>query len=372
MEAILYSTVTFAISFCITLACMPFLLRFCKKAGLYDIPNERKVHKNNIPRMGGVLFAPAMALSMSCAVALMTVLHHDFLGISSSTFLLFGALFLIFCIGMIDDMIGLDAKIKFIVQFIASLFMPICNLYINNLYGFCGIYEIPYYVGYPLTIFISLLIINAINLIDGIDGLASGLSVIALSAFTVIFVRMNNVAFSMMCTALIGTVLVFMGFNLFGNAARGLKTFMGDTGSLILGYSFAYLCIKYAMFNPAVFPIRPCPILISFTLVLIPVFDLVRVAFERLLRGKGIFTPDKTHIHHLFLATGMSMHRALICILLFQIFFDAANLSMFYMLGISSTWIVIIDIVVYAVAMAALKRAGRKENKTDSKVSNLG
>lgn len=360
METILYPLLTFVISFCVTLAGMPFLLLFCKKAGLYDIPNERKVHHNNIPRMGGVLFAPAMALSMTCAVALMTLLHQNFLDISSSTFLLLGALFLIFCIGMIDDMIGLDAKIKFIVQFIASLFMPICNLYINNLYGFFGIYEIPPYVGYPLTIFISLLIINAINLIDGIDGLASGLSVIALGAFTVIFVNMNNVAFAMMCTALLGTVLVFMGFNLFGSAERGLKTFMGDTGSLILGYSFAYLCIKYAMFNPAVFPIRPCPILISFTLILIPVFDLVRVAFERLIHGKGIFTPDKTHIHHLFLATGMTMHRALICILALQLFFDAANLTMFYALGISSTWIVLFDIAAYAVVTALLKRAGKK------------
>lgn len=359
MESTLYPVLTFAISFGLTLVGMPFLLKFCKKAGLYDIPNERKVHHNNIPRMGGVLFAPAMALSMSCAVALMTLFHQDILGISSSTFLLFGALFLIFCIGMIDDMIGLDAKIKFIVQFIASLFMPICNLYINNLYGFLGIYEIPAYVGYPLTIFISLLIINAINLIDGIDGLASGLSVIALTVFTAIFMRMDNVAFAMMCTALLGTVIVFMGFNLFGNAERGLKTFMGDTGSLILGYSFAYLCIKYAMFNPAVFPIRPCPILISFTLVLIPVFDLIRVAFERLLRGKGIFTPDKTHIHHLFLATGISMHRALICILLFQIFFDAANFAMFYIMDISSTWIVVFDILVYAIVTAALKRANR-------------
>lgn len=360
MESTFYPLLTFIISFSLTLAGMPFLLRFCKKAGLYDIPNERKVHHNNIPRMGGVLFAPAMALSMICAVALMTSLHQDFLGIGPSTFLLLGALFMIFCIGMIDDLIGLDAKIKFIVQFVASLFMPLCNLYINNLYGFCGIYEISPFIGYPLTIFISLLIINAINLIDGIDGLASGLSVIALGAFTVIFIRMDNTAFAMMCTALLGTVLVFMGFNLFGNVERGMKTFMGDTGSLILGYSFAYLCIKYAMFNPAVFPIRPCPILISFTLVLIPVFDLIRVAFERLLRGKGIFSPDKTHIHHLFLATGMSMHHALVCILLLQIGFDMVNFGLFYMLGVSSTLIVVIDIVAYAAVMAMLKRAGRK------------
>lgn len=356
MPIYFYPILTCLVGSLCTLIAMPKLLHFCKQRGLYDMPNERKVHTNKIPRLGGVLFAPAMAIGMEASLAMMVILRDVPIQIGVSTCMLFGALFMVFSIGLLDDIFGLDAKIKFTVQLIASLFMPLCNLYINNLYGFCGIYEIPVYIGYPLTVFISLLIINAINLIDGIDGLASGLSIITLAIFSIIFLRMENVAFSMLTLGLMGPVVVFLFFNLFGSPEKGSKTFMGDTGSLILGFSFAYLCIKYAMFNPAVFPTQPCPILISFTVVLVPVLDLTRVAFERLAIGKGIFTPDKRHIHHLFLATGLNMHQSLICILLLQLVYDAINCCSFYYLGISSTWVVLFDVVSYAALTLLLKQ----------------
>lgn len=357
----LYPILTFLVSALGTLIAMPILLRFCKRRKLYDVPNERKVHHNNIPRLGGVLFAPALAVGMEAALALMVVLNDFPIAIGISTCLLFGAIFMVFCIGLLDDIFGLDAKIKFAVQLVASLFMPLCNLYINNLYGFCGIYEVPVYVGYPLTVLISLLIINAINLIDGIDGLAGSLSVIILAVFTSIFMRIDNIAFAMLTMGLIGPILVFLYFNLFGNAEKGTKTFMGDTGSLILGFTFSYLCIKYAMFNPAVFSTRPCPILVSFTLVLIPVFDLIRVAIERIAQGKGMFTPDKRHIHHLFLATGMSMHGALLSILALQLLYCLVNFVSFYHFGICSTFIVLFDVISYALVTVALKAVGKRK-----------
>ena len=361
MPTVIYPIITFIVSLLCTWATMPQLLKFCHRRGLYDTPNARKVHSNNIPRLGGVLFAPALVMGIEASIVAMNITGDNLMPISLSACLLFGAVFLVFCIGLVDDLVGMEARIKFAIQLVASLCMPFCNLYINNLYGFCGIYEIPAIVGYPLTVFTSLLIINAINLIDGIDGLASGLSLITLGIFTFIFIRMDNVPFSLLTTGLMGALTVFIAYNLFGNAERHSKTFMGDTGSLILGFTFAYLCIKYAMFNPATMPSQPCPILISYTLVLVPVFDLVRVAFERLIQGKGIFTPDKRHIHHLFMAAGFSMHQALACILGMQVFYDVVNTVCFYSLQLSPTWIVLFDIVSYGLVCTTLKTCRRQQ-----------
>lgn len=340
----------------VTAFSMPLLLRFCRKRGLFDIPNERKVHHNKIPRLGGVLFAPAIVLGMSAVAVLMIVRGDTDLRIGVSAMLLFAALFMIFVIGLIDDILGLDAKVKFGVQAVASLFMPLCNLYINNLYGFCGIYEIPMWVGYPLTVFISLLIINAINLIDGIDGLASLLCMLCLGAFSFIYFRLEVTLYVVFIFALIGSLAVFFFYNVFGDERRGMKTFMGDTGSLILGYVIAYIAIKYAMCNPAVFPVQKCPILISYTLVLVPTFDLIRVALQRLAKGKGMFTPDKTHLHHLFLSAGVSMHGTLLCIVGLQLLFDVMNVVLFVWLGVSSTIIVLLDVAFYLLVIFLLGR----------------
>lgn len=348
-----------------TACCMPPLLKFCKIRGLYDAPNERKVHNNNIPRLGGVLFAPAMTIGMGAAIALMMLRNEMLFPIRLSTFLLFIALFLIFIIGIIDDLVGLKAQIKFGVQFISALIMPICNLYINNLYGFCGIHEIPVWVGYPLTVFVALLIINAINLIDGIDGLASGLGIMLLVSFCLIFNSMESIPYSVFLAGLIGSLLVFFFFNMFGSPEKHTKTFMGDTGSLVLGYAITYITIKYAMFNPLVISSAKLPvdlanpILVSYTLVIVPVFDLIRVAFERIIRGVPMFHPDKTHIHHLFLAAGLSMHKSLACILSLQVMFDIANYLLYNKCSLSSTWIVVFDVAFYSILIVLLKKRGK-------------
>lgn len=361
MEQILYPAAAFVTALVFTAVLMPRLLRFCNERGLFDIPNERKVHHNKIPRLGGVFFAPSIVMGMSAVAVLMLLLGGPDVSLSVSATLLFAALFMIFTIGIIDDLLGLDAKIKFWVQIAASVFMPLCHLYINNLYGFCGIYEIPVWVGYPLTVFISLLIINAFNLIDGIDGLSSLLSIVCLGIFAFIFHRLGVTLYVSFIASLLGSLIVFFFFNFFGSEKRGHKTFMGDTGSLILGYSIAYLAIKYAMYNPEALQQQRCPILISYTLVFVPVIDLARVAVWRKLQHKGMFVPDKTHIHHLFLATGMSMHAALAWIVGLQLLFNVANIVMFRYLHVCSTLIVAFDLVVYALVIVLLYRFRKAE-----------
>lgn len=355
---------TFLVSFFLTRLAMPWLLNLCRRRGLYDMPNERKVHSNKIPRLGGLLFAPCMSIGMIVGYVVLSYFekNSEVPVFRLSTVILMVGLFLIFLIGIFDDLFGLKASFKFLVQFTATVFMPLCGLYINNFYGFCGIYEIPIWVSYPLTVFVCLLIVNSINLIDGIDGLSSGLSLIALGAFAALFWGLEVTSYTMLAVGLMGTIVAFFLFNVFGSEEKGTKTFMGDTGSLVLGYALAYLSIKFAMHNPLIFPHRPEALLLAYTLLLVPCFDLVRVAIGRLLRRQGIFHPDKTHIHHLCLAAGFSMRQSLLLILGLQLVLNAFNLIGFFIVGFSSTLIVVIDIAVFTSFVAWMNHRAKQRN----------
>ena len=156
---------------------IPSVLKFCKKKKLYDIPTLRKVHSAPIPRLGGIAFIPSMMIS---AVAVLLIIAtnniQDKISLSMWSVGFILSLSIIYSVGIIDDLIGLNAKVKFVAQILAASIMPICGLQINDLYGLFGIYEIPSVVGIPLTILVFVFIDNALNLIDGIDGLATSLS----------------------------------------------------------------------------------------------------------------------------------------------------------------------------------------------------
>ena len=355
--SIIQLVITFVVSFAFTALLMPWLIELCRQKGLYDQPNERKVHHNKIPRLGGLLFAPAMSIGI--------VAGFLYLGVSVessqlpvfrlSTMILMAGLFLIYLIGVLDDLLGLSARVKFAVQVAASAFMPLCGLYINNLYGLFGLWEIPFWAGSALTVFVCLLIVNSVNLIDGIDGLSSGLSMLALMAFAALFWELGVESYTLVSLGLIGAVAAFFFFNVFGSESRGTKTFMGDTGSLVLGYTLAYLSIKYAMNNPSVLAPRPHGMVVVITLLAVPVFDLVRVACMRLVHGKGIFHPDKTHIHHLALAAGCSMSWALVLIVALQLLIMAVNVLL-VRLAININLLLLVDILLYGALITLLRR----------------
>lgn len=355
--SIIQLVITFVVSFAFTALLMPWLIELCRQKGLYDQPNERKVHHNKIPRLGGLLFAPAMSIGI--------VAGFLYLGVSVessqlpvfrlSTMILMAGLFLIYLIGVLDDLLGLSARVKFAVQVAASAFMPLCGLYINNLYGLFGLWEIPFWAGSALTVFACLLIVNSVNLIDGIDGLSSGLSMLALTAFAALFWELGVESYTLVSLGLIGAVAAFFFFNVFGSERRGTKTFMGDTGSLVLGYTLAYLSIKYAMNNPSVLAPRPHGMVVVITLLAVPVFDLVRVACMRLVHGKGIFHPDKTHIHHLALAAGCSMSWALVLIVALQLLIMAVN-ALLVRRAININLLLLVDVLLYGALITLLRR----------------
>ena len=343
-----YIIIAFAISLVFSLVCTPLVVRLCNTYGLFDLPNARKVHKYSIPRLGGTLFMPSLGLSAIITLLIMYQdINKDFQIGLSNVMMVVGAI-MIYLIGIFDDLKGMKAIHKFIIQTIAALIFPLCNLMISNLHGLFGIHEIPLWIGYPLTVFIILLIVNAINLIDGIDGLASGLAFLILTSFAYLYYELNALLFSIISISLAGATLAFFFFNMYGKVGR-LKTFMGDSGSLFLGYVIAYLAIKYQMSQePLGFPYREEALLISFTLVFIPCIDVIRVALWRKFNRKAMFEPDKTHIHHRIMQMGFDMHQTLATIITLFISICLINYGL-YVGGLETAYIVGLDIFIYSV-----------------------
>ena len=167
----------------ITFGIMPFLLDFCRKRGYYDLPGGRKVHHCAIPRLGGLLFMPSMLVALVSVLILSSSWWQGVLTLKVSSLAMAVGAFLIYIIGTVDDLVGMKPNHKFAVQLVAALLMPFCGLLINNFYGLFGLHELPVWFSYPFTVFVILLVVNSINLIDGIDGLASGLCICILAAY---------------------------------------------------------------------------------------------------------------------------------------------------------------------------------------------
>lgn len=342
---------------------IPQILNFCKKRNLYDIPNERKVHKNAIPRLGGISFLPSMVIATIIALV---VLSYNYRGgkleVNSWAVAFAIGMLLIYSIGLIDDVVGLSPMTKFVAQIIAALLPPMSWLYINNFYGFMGIYAIPYYIGAPLTVFVLVFIMNAFNLIDGIDGLSGSLSLIALVGFFHCFYLEGLTVYCILIAGLAGVIVSFLFFNIFGNAEKNRKIFMGDSGSLTLGYILGTILVKFSMNNPNVMPYRRESMLIAVTLLMVPVFDVVRVIIVRLLHHKPIFKADKNHIHHKLMRAGLTQHQALMVIICLALLFTILNTALYDTL--TATMIIIIDAAIYTVFHYAIDLIVKKRGSS--------
>lgn len=330
---------------------IPNILIISLRKRLFDVPDERKVHKRPIPRLGGVTFFPVILFSLCVFTAVRLMTGHGPAETSTTDlvceflFLTVG-LTLLYIVGIADDLIGVRYRKKFLVQIISAAMFPLSGLYINNFYGLFGIYLIPAEVGIPLTMLLVVFITNAINLIDGIDGLASGLSMVALLVFGVLFVHFRMWSYAMLAFVTVGVIIPFFSYNVFGSADLGRKIFMGDTGSLTLGYILSFFVIKYCMYEPdMLLTMKTSPVLVSFSVLMVPCLDVIRVVLRRARNKRALFMPDKTHIHHKFLAMGFSPRRALVTIQLMSACFCAFTIvAILYM---NNTLVFVIDVVVW-------------------------
>jgi len=342
----------------VTLFGLPLIIKACRYFEYFDLPNERKVHRKPVPRLGGLIFMPAAVVGLFVASWIRVLMGDEEFVFGVSTIAMTIGGLMIYLIGIIDDRFGMKATHKFIIQTVAALILPLCNLVITDLNGIFGLHEIPFAVGYVLTVMAILTIVNAINLIDGIDGLSSGLCILILLAYTILL--RGNPAIAALDAAIVGSLLVFWCFNVFGKVG-GLKIFMGDAGSLFLGYVCAYMSIKSLMRPIAPVDCGEEQMLISITLLFIPVLDVMRVAVQRRLTGHGIFDPDKTHIHHILMNAGLSMHATLVCILMLFLLICGINYSLWqchFLLPL----IVLVDVAIYALVCGVLMLMGKSDN----------
>ena len=235
--------------------------------------------------------------------------------------------------GVADQLVGVSFRKKFYAQILATLLLIVGGVYVNSFHGLFGIMNMPSIIGYVLTIILVVLVINSINLIDGVDGLASGLSSIALFCLAVWFTANGIFAYGMLAAGMLGAVVPFFIFNVFGSKH---KLFMGDTGSLIIGFMIAFLSAKFCMLNvPGTehsFGVNGAPVLVL-AILFVPIFDLIRVFTYRIHQKKSPFLPDRNHIHHLFLDLGFSHKRTMVCLVAFAFVFAALNFMLIELIG---------------------------------------
>lgn len=329
---------------------IPRILVVAFRKRLFDQPDERKIHTEAIPRLGGLSFVPTIFFSLAFILGLRYLTGSPippaqvYYIIPEFCFLVCG-LTLLYLSGIKDDLVGLRYRTKFVIQLIASVFFPLSGLWINNLYGLFGINELPAWLGIPFTCFAVVFITNAINLIDGIDGLASGLSSVALAVLGSLFLHERLWLYATLAFSTLGVLLPFFYYNVFGQAERCKKIFMGDTGSLTLGYILSFLAVRYSAYNPEMAPFAEGAIVIAFSTLIVPAFDVIRVILVRARTHQGLFSPDKNHIHHKFLAMGFSSRRAMLSILAIACLFSCVNILLIP--RIDNTVMLIVDIVVW-------------------------
>ena len=311
------------LAFLITFFAIPVIIQVAKDKKLFDEPDERKVHKNVIPTLGGLgIFAGFIIATLMGVPS----------AISSELQYFAAATTVIFFLGIKDDILILSASKKFIGQLIAAgIIIKFGGIQISNLHGFLGVYEIPHITGTIISLFTIIVITNSFNLIDGVDGLAGSLGLLTTIVFGTYFYYAGQLTYAVMAFALAGSIIGFLIYN-FSPA----KIFMGDTGSLLLGLVNSILVIKFiniAGNSASNFPIESAPA-IGFSILMIPLFDTLRVFGLRIMQRRSPFSPDRTHVHHFLLDLGLSHRMVTITCVLVNITFIAMA---FFMRSLGTT-----------------------------------
>lgn len=343
---------------------IPKILLIAFRRQLFDSSNDRKVHKGAVPRLGGIAFFPSILFAL-LGVFGVSVLYGD-LSVNTNDLywmvcfaLITCAIITLYLVGMADDLIGVKYRAKFMAQIFASVLVIGSGVEINSLHGFMGLYVLPHGVSMVLTCLLIVFITNAINLIDGIDGLASGLSALACGSYGALCLVAGEYVFSAIAFATLGALIPFFYFNVFGHADRKNKIFMGDTGALTIGMVLSVLSIKICSLEVVTGDSNPA--MLAFSPLLIPCFDVVRVYLYRLNRRKNPFMPDKTHIHHKLLALGMSQRVALPVIVASSLVLSMLNFMLCDLLTI--TFMFFVDIAIWSGANLVLTRLIRKREE---------
>lgn len=282
-------------SFVVSFLIVPVIIKYSLKKNLLDVPGRRKIHKKVTPSMGGI--------AIFCGFFISSLIWIDLSRWTEIKWILV-ALFVIFFIGVRDDLVPLRAIFKLIGQILAAtLLIVFFDLRIDSLYGIFGINDLPDWLSYTITIFTIIIITNSFNLIDGLDGLAGTIAIIALACFGTWFFLIGDTTFAILAYTMLGAILAFLIFNW-----EPSEVFMGDTGALVIGMLLAILAIHFTNVNYAMAADTPFKFHSSIgtaaCFIIVPLVDTSRIIILRLFKGKSPFKPDKSHIHHAIMRLG--------------------------------------------------------------------
>ena len=288
---------------------VPFVIRFAKKIGAVDKPDNRKVHKNVMPRIGGLAIYIAFLVGF--------ILVSSFIELPVS--IMIGAT-IIMLTGFIDDKFQIKPWQKMLGQFIATVIILSDGLFIKFLTVpfFEQSVQVSLWIAIPISILWIMGVTNSVNLIDGLDGLASGVTIIAASAIFIMALIMDDVQVAFLSITLIGATLGFLFFNF-----HPAKIFMGDTGSLLLGYLLAVLSMigfKQVTMITLIIPI---------VILAVPIIDTTIAIIRRKLNNQRIMDADKNHLHHRLLAAGFSHRQAVLFIYSIALFFGTSAILVY-------------------------------------------
>lgn len=343
-------------AFFITYISIPSIVKVANTKKLFDEPGERTVHNYAVPTLGGIAVFAGLMIAL--------LLFSTFAVIPALPYILAGTV-VIFFIGIKDDILVIAPFTKLLGQIFASLILIFfSDLRLGNLHGFFGIFEIPEYLAIGLTMFVIIVIINGFNLIDGIDGLSASISSVVSISLGLWFYITENYQYALIAFVLTGSLLAFLRYNLFSNEK---KIFLGDTGSLLNGWIISILVIKFNQLNirhDFEFAVWGSPA-VSFGILIVPLFDTVRVMFIRFLKRKSIFKPDKQHIHHLLLNLGLSHKQAVLLLVSINLMFVLFSFYFHNTFGIRTLLLLILLLAMFTFFVPTLIIAKRKKFQND-------
>ena len=296
-------------SFIVTFLIIPVIIKVVNQNKiLLDKPSDRASHKKSMPSFGGI----AIFFGILCSIIF-------WLPLTPSLQFFISAILIIFCIGLVDDLISLSPYKKLIGQLVATIFILIfCDYRITSMYGIFSIHELPYYASLLLTSFTIIVITNAFNLIDGLDGLAGSIGFFTSICFGFLFYINNDLSLSIISFSLATSLLAFLKFNF-----HPAKIFMGDTGSMVIGFIMSVFAIRLVesniIFNEYNFEAKGSALAIA--ILIVPLFDALRIFFIRILKHRSPFLADRNHIHHNLSDLGFGHRRTTLYIFLANLLF---------------------------------------------------
>lgn len=301
----------FLTSLILTYFAIPIIIRIAKEKKLFDVPDERKAHATVVPTLGGV----AMFAGILFSIVIWTPL--DFF---DDLQYFIAALIVVFIIGAKDDIDPISPVIKIGGQlFAAFVLVELADTRLTSLYGIFGIYELSAIPSLLLSVFTVIVIINAFNLIDGINGLSASLGILISTSFGIWFYMTGQFQLATLAFALTGATIAFLKYNI-----TPARIFMGDTGAMLVGIISAGLAIQFIELQhhltdeALLFHAAPA---VAIGLLIIPLFDLLRVFILRIAKGRSPLSPDRSHVHHLLLEIGMNHMQATATLVLVNVAF---------------------------------------------------